>query len=540
MPYDINSQQIDIENLFKQNANDLTSIKELYRKLKEMDDKISQIKYIDTQLTKKIQKDYESLKKTILDENIQIQLSTEISKINAEIEKINNEIEKIKPGGITNNNQSFVIVDKNGRGDYTTIQDAINNYDGKPIYVRNGVYEEGRIECADKNITIIGENKFETKIVNYGGLYGDDCIYASNGVFSNLSFISEIKDGVTPNIGSQNGAYAVHVDSNNQAEGSCIFNDCIMVSDFNASLGNGLRKNNTVELNNCDLISRQQGRGQNATTGGMGALFTHNNHTGTGDNCPNQVIRLNNCRLKAKLKYVIKIQEVAKNNAQAILDINNCLLYSESNGVKDVIKYGNVNSFDEMTIWSLSDTSYGNTVNELNKLSVGSNTGGGSTGGGSTGGGSTGGGNVGDKIIYDDSQVTKKGTVGASDLYIADKEFTKCTIDYVTLSCTHHGIGEVRLYERTGNTVTLAKTIPFDSTTYENPESPKIEINYQAAHTYIGFTRSDGSVQFGTKNNFGLLNCHNCKDLESFDITTAEVFDKFSLKIKYETTITEV
>ena len=35
MSYDINSQQVDIENLFKQNANDLSSIKELYRKLKE-------------------------------------------------------------------------------------------------------------------------------------------------------------------------------------------------------------------------------------------------------------------------------------------------------------------------------------------------------------------------------------------------------------------------------------------------------------------------------------------------------------------------
>ena len=526
MPYDINSQQIDIENLFKQNANDLSSIKELYRKLKDLEEKISQIKYIDSKLTDMLKKDYENLKRIILDENVQVQLSTEITKINAEITKINAEIKKINSSGATgNNSKSFVIVDKNGEGNYTTIQDAIDNYDGNPIYVRNGVYEEGRLECADKNITIIGENKYQTLIKNYGGLYGNDCIYASNGVFSNLSFISEIKNGVTPNIGSQNGAYAVHVDSNNQAEGSCIFNDCIMISDFNAPLGNGLRKNNTVELNNCDLISRQQGIGQNASSGGMGALFTHNNHTGTGDNCPNQVIRLNNCRLKAKLQYVIRIQEVSKTNAQAILDINNCLLYSETNGVKDVIKYGNVKSFDEMSIWRLSDTSYGNTVNELNKLSIGS------TGGGSTGG---------KKVIYDDGQVTKKGTVGGSDLYIADKEFTNCTIDYVTLSCLEFGKGEVRLYERTGNTVTLAKTIAFDSRTYNNPQKPKIEVNYRASHTYIGFTRDEGSVEFGTKNLFSLLNCHGKKNEQSFDITSAEIFDNFSLKVIYETTTTEV
>ena len=46
MSYDINTQQVDIENLFKQNELDLSSIKELYRKLKEMEEKISQIKYI--------------------------------------------------------------------------------------------------------------------------------------------------------------------------------------------------------------------------------------------------------------------------------------------------------------------------------------------------------------------------------------------------------------------------------------------------------------------------------------------------------------
>ena len=275
------------------------------------------------------------------------------------------ETNKVK---INNNNNSYVTVDKNGNGDYTSIQEAINNYNGIPIFVRNGVYEEGRLECSDKDITIIGENKYKTVIVNYGGLYGNDCLYASNGIFSNMSFVSEIKEGVTPNIGQQNGAYAVHVDSNNQANGTIIFNDCIMISDFNAPFGSGLRKDNTIELNNCDLISRQYNRGQEFANGGMGALFVHNNHTGTGDNCPNQIIRLNNCRLKSKLKNVIRIQEISKNNAEAILDINNCLIYSETNGVTGVIKYGNVNSFDEMSIWKLSDTSYGNTVKELNKF----------------------------------------------------------------------------------------------------------------------------------------------------------------------------
>ena len=57
-----NKMQVDIENLFKQNVNDLSSIKELYRKLEELQEKISQIKYIDSNLANKLKKEYENLK----------------------------------------------------------------------------------------------------------------------------------------------------------------------------------------------------------------------------------------------------------------------------------------------------------------------------------------------------------------------------------------------------------------------------------------------------------------------------------------------
>ena len=66
-----NKMQVDIENLFKQNANDLSAIKELYRKLKELEDKKQQIEYIDTKLVDKLKKDYEKFKSEILNENIQ-------------------------------------------------------------------------------------------------------------------------------------------------------------------------------------------------------------------------------------------------------------------------------------------------------------------------------------------------------------------------------------------------------------------------------------------------------------------------------------
>ena len=88
MSYDINSQQVDIENLFKQNELDLCSIKELYRKLKELDEKITQIKYINTTLVNKLKRDYENLKRTIIDENIQIQLTNDINEIKLRLENL--------------------------------------------------------------------------------------------------------------------------------------------------------------------------------------------------------------------------------------------------------------------------------------------------------------------------------------------------------------------------------------------------------------------------------------------------------------------
>ena len=66
MPIDINKHEVDIDILKKQNENDLTSIKELYRKIEELEDKIEQIKYIDTKLIDKIKKDYEKFKSEIL------------------------------------------------------------------------------------------------------------------------------------------------------------------------------------------------------------------------------------------------------------------------------------------------------------------------------------------------------------------------------------------------------------------------------------------------------------------------------------------
>ena len=56
---DINKMKIDIDNLQSQNTNDLSAIKELYRKIEEMEKEISQIKYINEVLADKLIKELE-------------------------------------------------------------------------------------------------------------------------------------------------------------------------------------------------------------------------------------------------------------------------------------------------------------------------------------------------------------------------------------------------------------------------------------------------------------------------------------------------
>ena len=90
MAIDINKHEVEIDTLFKQNENDLCSIKELYRRLKEIEKKITQIKYIDSKLTDKLKKDYESLKRIILDENIQAKLTNDINDIKTRLENLEN------------------------------------------------------------------------------------------------------------------------------------------------------------------------------------------------------------------------------------------------------------------------------------------------------------------------------------------------------------------------------------------------------------------------------------------------------------------
>ena len=139
MPKENNKMQVDIDTLKKQNVNDLLSIKELYKRIEELGEKITQIKYIDNTLVKKLKKEYENLKKIILDENIQVELSSKIEENNLRLNEINEQFNTImnefdvipqcslppKQGEIDN---SYKLVLKNNSSEYLILQPTNKGY----------------------------------------------------------------------------------------------------------------------------------------------------------------------------------------------------------------------------------------------------------------------------------------------------------------------------------------------------------------------------------------------------------------------------
>ena len=207
MAIDINKHEVEIDTLFKQNENDLCSIKELYRKLKEIEKKISQIKYIDTNLADKLKKDYEKLKRIILDENIQAKLTNDINEIDTSINTINTSINTI-------NNDINVInsqLDKKAlQSDLLVERERINNLTklGEGSTTGDAELIDGRIGANGTTYTTIGENirdiakgngilnksikPYKTDFVEYDDIMSQDGI-----VVGSINSVGTINSGET-------------------------------------------------------------------------------------------------------------------------------------------------------------------------------------------------------------------------------------------------------------------------------------------------------------------------------------------------------
>ena len=216
-----NKMQVDIENLFKQNVNDLSAIKELYRKLQDMEDKILQIKYIDSNLAIKLKKEYEKLKRIILDENIQVKLSNDIESINLQLDTI---AIQVTPRMTNNNLQEAVdLAVRLGVNKLVLEKKTYNLNDTLYLpsnFILEGVKGESILSMQGVNKPVVskkGSIAGNTHIKNIT-IIGDKTQNENDGIYFN-DYYSSIEDCTIRNC----GRYGVYF-ANGNASGTLVEN----------------------------------------------------------------------------------------------------------------------------------------------------------------------------------------------------------------------------------------------------------------------------------------------------------------------------
>lgn len=129
---------------------------------------------------------------------------------------------------------------------YATINAAITAAaDGDIILVHNGVYTESIIETS-KNITLIGEDKYNTILQYSNADYSAPPLSISHGFICNMTI--RCTEG-----GGNNKAYCVHLDNIGLQNQTMYFKDVIFYNPSKACVGIGLRGGCTVEFNSCEF-----------------------------------------------------------------------------------------------------------------------------------------------------------------------------------------------------------------------------------------------------------------------------------------------
>lgn len=295
----------------------------------------------------------------------------------AKIEQLEDKISGIKP---TILNKAVLIVAKDGSGDFTTINKAIkyadkymNRETEVTIVLYPGTYNEVVNVQGKRFLSIIGVNRDTCIIRNDTGLY-DNCPLRIEGdsYISNLTLISthnDTNDFVVDGKLTKQPAYALHIDdrhADNDDEYVCTVFNCKMYSEQNPAVGIGLDKNQTVNLINCEIITKKTEDMLNVTStvGNLwaykpngGALLYHALYKGSYTNEEGyQRLNVRNCVIECNTPNTVFGEAGGKEEQVELTFIGNSA-YSTNNGatwVKGLSKA------------SISPLSFGNNIETMN------------------------------------------------------------------------------------------------------------------------------------------------------------------------------
>ena len=255
--------------------------------------------------------------------------------------------------------KSVIVVDAEGNGDFTNIQDAIvscTDIDANKaltgihntILVMPGIYPRfsmgngGNTGVPLRSISIIGVDKKTCIIKDDTGLYNyPPAEIRTNGTIKNLTFYATHDNGDSGTILSKD-QYAVHIDF-----GACdtVFENCDFISYSNCAVGMGLAQDMSVVFDNCHFENRGDG------TWGMlsnGAFYCH---TRKAADITNQNLTLKNCEAICENGNIGALFQVLSSGSSTMfLKLYHNMFWSGS-GATATVQQG----------WN-TDTSFGNNI----------------------------------------------------------------------------------------------------------------------------------------------------------------------------------
>ncbi len=225
---------------------------------------------------------------------------------------------------------NLITVSKNG-GMYNTIQEAVRKCSNTEAVIQ--VYPDEYVEkintqddaFCNKSIVkyLTGVDRDKCRVVWHNNAYGQDTLWVGMAHVKNMSFISDTV-GYT---GATGCGYALHLDNNWFVGRKVTFENCYFYAQLNAAVGIGTRPNCDIIFRNCIFESDVEN---------FGTVFFHNSNDANNLGA-NQRLTFINCEFRSKYTSAIYVQRVRDDTNTIELTMINCSLYSEQNGISNVI-----------------------------------------------------------------------------------------------------------------------------------------------------------------------------------------------------------
>ena len=232
-----------------------------------------------------------------------------------------------------------VIVDANGKGDYTSLQEALYKVNDTAathvtILVMPGIYVMDEYDSTkrhfanNRNLSIIGLDRNTCIVRNDNGNYTTNP-YVDNAPFklsgkvliSNLTIISSDEQN---NAG--NGiAYCVHVDSEANEGDIMEIRDCILYNNHGACIGIGLRQGFTLKIVGCEVKSDL--KSDDLTQTWQGAIICHDQ---LKPNVTNENLFIKDSIIESNSEVCIVLNSTTYKNSIDLIAIGNIIVSTNS------------------------------------------------------------------------------------------------------------------------------------------------------------------------------------------------------------------